>query len=229
MPNELITIQGVRGFIDENGIAQLDLEDISRGLGFITTVDGSTYVRWTRVQKYLTELKFLPQVAKNETVMIPEFIPENFFYRLAMKANNEIAEKFQAIVANEILPSIRKTGNYVSGLSKELQAIFATDKKVQQLETQFVDLTQKVDNQITVTFNQAKFIQFAIASRIIEYCGGKQTDHYCIHKGSYFQQLHRDIKDRLGVPSYRDIRKLDYDIAVAYIKAWLPKAEDRTA
>ena len=31
----------------------------------------------------------------------PEFIPENIFYRLAMKAKNEVAEKFQAMLDNE--------------------------------------------------------------------------------------------------------------------------------
>lgn len=34
--SNLITIHGVRGYINENGIAQLNLEDVSRGLGFTT-------------------------------------------------------------------------------------------------------------------------------------------------------------------------------------------------
>ena len=44
----------------------------------------------------------------------PAFIPENIFYRLAMKAKNETAERFQALVADEILPSIRKRGMYAT-------------------------------------------------------------------------------------------------------------------
>ena len=43
-----------------------------------------------------------------------DFIPENMFYRLAMKASNAAAEKFQAKVADEILPSIRKHGAYLT-------------------------------------------------------------------------------------------------------------------
>lgn len=42
------------------------------------------------------------------------FIPENIFYRLAMKAKNEVAESFQAKVADEIIPSIRKHGMYAT-------------------------------------------------------------------------------------------------------------------
>lgn len=44
-----------------------------------------------------------------------DFIPENIFYRLAMKAKNEVAEKFQAKVADEIIPSTRKHGGYIAG------------------------------------------------------------------------------------------------------------------
>jgi phage antirepressor [staphylococcus prophage phiPV83] len=64
-------------------------------------------VRWNRVRKYLTELG-CSDCQKND------FIPENIFYRLAMKAKNSIAEKFQAKVADEIIPTIRKTGGYVA-------------------------------------------------------------------------------------------------------------------
>ena len=34
------------------------------------------------------------------------------FYKLAIKANNETAERFQDWVTEEVLPSIRKTGSY---------------------------------------------------------------------------------------------------------------------
>lgn len=43
---------------------------------------------------------------------LPEFIPENIFYRLAKKARNETAEKFQALIADKVIPSIRRTGTY---------------------------------------------------------------------------------------------------------------------
>jgi anti-repressor protein len=106
MENQLITIQGVRGYIDNVGTAHLNLEDVARGLGFIDTSKGTEYVRWNTVKSYLNDLGFSQEVAKDD------FIPENIFYRLAMKAKNETAERFQAKVADEILPSIRKHGMY---------------------------------------------------------------------------------------------------------------------
>ena len=66
--------------------------------------------------KYLAEIGF-HTCAENgvPTCGHDDFIPENIFYRLAMKAKNEVAEKFQAKVADEIIPSIRKHGGYISG------------------------------------------------------------------------------------------------------------------
>ncbi|GMB02049.1 phage antirepressor KilAC domain-containing protein [Pelosinus sp. IPA-1] len=100
-------VNGVRGYIDGNGIAQLNLEDVARGLGFVDNSKEIEYVRWNTVMGYLKGFGFSQEVAKES------FIPENIFYRLAMKAKNEIAEKFQALVADEILPAIRKTGSYL--------------------------------------------------------------------------------------------------------------------
>jgi prophage antirepressor-like protein len=106
MSNELITIQNVRAFIDSSGIAQINLEDVSKGLGFTQTKLDIDYVRWERVYDYLESFGFSPQVGKEC------YVPENIFYRLAMKANNETAIAFQEKIANEILPSIRKHGMY---------------------------------------------------------------------------------------------------------------------
>lgn len=105
--NELLNINGVNCY-EEDGVAYLSLEDVARGLGFVDTSKGTEYVRWNTVRQYLKEINFSQEVAKDD------FIPENIFYRLAMKAKNETAEKFQALVADEIIPSIRKHGAYMT-------------------------------------------------------------------------------------------------------------------
>ena len=105
--NELITIEKIRGFIGENGIIFLNLEDVARGLGFVDIKNGIEYIRWNRVEKYLKDFGFATS-GEND------FIPENIFYLLAMKGKNEIARNFQLKVANKILPAIRKTGMYAT-------------------------------------------------------------------------------------------------------------------
>lgn len=105
--NGIITIQNIPCY-EEDGVAFLNLEACARGLGFTQEKNGVEYVKWERVGGYLEEMGFSPQVGKEA------YIPENMFYRLAMKAKNETAEKFQALVADEIIPAIRKHGLYAT-------------------------------------------------------------------------------------------------------------------
>ncbi len=48
--NKLITVSGVRGRLDIEGNAELNLEDIARGLGFTENKSGVLYVMWRRVK-----------------------------------------------------------------------------------------------------------------------------------------------------------------------------------
>lgn len=106
---EIVNLYGVSCY-EQDGTAYLRLEDVARGLGFVKKADsGNIVVNWTRVRQYLSDL------GVEQKCTTGDYIPENIFYRLAMKAKNEAAEKFQALVADEIIPSIRKTGGYIVG------------------------------------------------------------------------------------------------------------------
>lgn len=62
------------------GTAYLNLEAVARGLGFTRiAASGNEVVRWERVDGYLLELG-VPTCGHDG------YIPENIFYRLAMKA-----------------------------------------------------------------------------------------------------------------------------------------------
>ena len=120
MNTEIITVQNVRGYIDENGTAQLNVDDVARGLGFTQTQEKNsptsggkttyTSIRWERINYYLRDLDCLGE--DDPEVKSGDYIPEQWVYLLAMKANNETAKKFQKTVANEILPTLRRTGTY---------------------------------------------------------------------------------------------------------------------
>lgn len=150
-----VLISGVLCY-ERDGTAYLKLEDVARGLGFTDVKNGIEYVRWPRVDKYLADLGFATCGER------PDYIPENIFYRLAMKAKNETAEKFQALVADEIIPSIRKTGSYsivqadpnlpselamVEGLLNSMKQMYSTqqrhDKAIEQL-TESMDTMKEV-------------------------------------------------------------------------------------
>lgn len=93
----------------EEGQVLFDAEKVARCLGFVSrsTKNGIQYenVRWSRVNE------FLPQVAE---IKKGDLIPEAMVYKLAFKASNEVAEKFQDWLAIEVIPSIRKNGGYLN-------------------------------------------------------------------------------------------------------------------
>lgn len=104
---EVLNIDGIECY-EVDGVAYLKLETVARGLGFTQIAkSGNEVVRWERVNKYLDEIG-VPTCGDDG------FIPENIFYRLAMKAKNKAAETFQKKIADEVIPSIRKYGTYMT-------------------------------------------------------------------------------------------------------------------
>lgn len=106
--NEILTIKNVHGFMEKNGMVYLNARDVAIGLGFTQEKHGVEYVRWETVNGYLREFGFSQHVGKDD------FIPENIVYRLGFKASNETALGFQAFLADEVLPTIRKHGAYMT-------------------------------------------------------------------------------------------------------------------
>lgn len=117
---DIMNICGIDCY-EKNGTAYLRLETAARGLGFTqTAASGNEVVRWERVRKHLSDLSVPTCGDDGKEIKLPEFIPENIFYRLAMKAKNEAAENFQALIADKVIPSIRRTGTY-SAISRRLR------------------------------------------------------------------------------------------------------------
>ena len=149
--NDIMNISGIECY-EKDGTAYLKLETVARGLGFTTVAtSGNEVVRWKRIEGYLNDLG-VPTCGHDD------FIPENIFYRLAMKAKNEAAEAFQAKIADEVIPSIRKHGAYMT--PESLEAAILNPDYLLRLVTALKDETDKrkaleavnssltVDNQI---------------------------------------------------------------------------------
>ena len=111
----------------ENGEILFDAETVAKSLGITQKKRGyvGNYVRWERVNEYL---KNSPQVGKGD------FIPESAVYKLAFKASNEVAEKFQDWLAIEVIPSIRKHGAYLT--DEKIEEVLTDPDTIIKLATQ---------------------------------------------------------------------------------------------
>lgn len=126
--NEIMNIQGIPCY-EKDGVAYLNLETVARGLGFVKKADsGNEVVNWTRVRGYLADL------GVEQKCTTGDYIPENIFYRLAMKAKNETAEKFQTLIADEVVPAIRKHGGYLT--PAKVEEVLLNPDTIIQLATQ---------------------------------------------------------------------------------------------
>ncbi|MFR5264470.1 Bro-N domain-containing protein [Clostridium sp.] len=129
----------------EDNIIYAKVDDVAKGLG-ITTIakSGNACVRWTRVNKYLSEFGLSTQVAKND------FIQEQYIYLLAMKANNEAAQKFQLWLATEVIPSLRQSGVIITDNAKDedidFVKLFGTAQRVKKTFMSCVDLFDTYDS-----------------------------------------------------------------------------------
>lgn len=85
-------------YIDADNVAQLNLEDVARGLGFTSKTNSATSgkkyvnVRWSRVDAHLESFGVN---SSPSCVGRPEHIPEPIFYLLSMKVGNNTARVFQ--------------------------------------------------------------------------------------------------------------------------------------
>lgn len=132
----------------ENGEVLFEVETVAKSLGFTQTKGDKLYVRWETINKYLK--KYVSQdVGKGD------FIPEPLVYKLAFKANNKIAEKFQDWLAIDVLPSIRKHGAYMTPevieevlMDPDTIIKLATQLKAEREEKQQLALTSKKQQQV---------------------------------------------------------------------------------
>ncbi|GGP17190.1 phage antirepressor KilAC domain-containing protein [Oceanobacillus neutriphilus] len=149
-----------------NGEPSFDVEQVARSLGFTTVArSGNETIRWSRVNSYLPDN--LPEVAKGD------FIPEPLVYKLAFKAKNEIAEKFQDWLAIEVIPSIRNHGGYLTPekieetlLNPDTIIKLATNLKDEQERRQKAEL-EKLHAERTIQLQKPKvvFAESCLASQ----------------------------------------------------------------
>lgn len=97
------------------------------------------------------------------------------------------------------------------------EEIAAVKETVQDVVGEVKEVRLMVEHQITLDHGEQRRVQKAIASKVYE------TTLDSDLRKKYFGELHRDVKDRFGVSSYKDIKRKDMQSALRYIGAWLPK------
>ena len=147
-------------------------------------------------------------------------LTEDGLYEVLMLSTKPNAKPFKKQV-KEILKTIRKTGSYSKPMS--VQDILIATLEEQKKMVHRIDVVEnKVDNEIRIDQSEQRKLQKAINIRVYQ-----RLDVINAEKRLMFPAIHRDVKDRFGVASYRDIKRKDLTEALAYVQNWIEKAELR--
>ena len=95
-------------------------------------------------------------------------------------------------------------------------------KEMKNVKHRIDVVENKVDNEITLDSGEQRKLQRAISVRVYQ-----RLDVINAERKLMFPAIHRDVKDRFGVASYRDIKRKDLKEALLYVQNWIDKAELR--
>ncbi|MFP7199729.1 Rha family transcriptional regulator [Lysinibacillus halotolerans] len=90
-------------------------------------------------------------------------------------------------------------------------------EELEEVKKEVLQLKEKVETQLTLDYGEQRAVQKRIASRVYE------LEQDSSIRPLLFRELHREIKDRFAVGSYKDVKKQDLQTALRYIESWIPK------
>lgn len=122
----------------------------------------------------------------------PVLINESGLYSLILSSKLPTAKKFKHWVTSEVLPSIRKTGQYqMPNLSKEMQAIVLLDTRTVQMEKRM----DKLEFDIPMYGSEADELSNHVKRKGVQILGGKKSEAY--RDSNIRSKVYRDIYDQV--------------------------------
>ncbi len=156
-------------------------------------------------------------------------IPEGDMYRLISKSKLKSAEKFEEWIFDEVLPTIRKTGQY--GQARIPTTI---PGQIQLLAQGYVELEAKIDSvkeevqllkdDLPILPVEAEKITSAVKAKGVHVMGGKSSNAYANRSivSAVYRDIYRQIYRNFGVKSYRALKRSQTDKVISIIAAYEP-------
>lgn len=213
----------VRTIQNDDGSISINAEDTAVGFGWTKSEkkNGRDYttIRWERMNGFSAECGFAHKWSKND------YIPESLFYRLGMKANNAVADKFQNWLAIEVIPSIRKNGSY------HMKRM--TPEEMMRVQLGMIDgheeRLNRLENTMNIDYAQQKQLKNFAAEVVVTALGGKNSRAYK-HRdddggkisSQAFSRFWHDFNDYFNINAYANLPRVRFEEAMEYINRWQP-------
>ncbi|WP_144523392.1 Rha family transcriptional regulator [Bacillus pumilus] len=135
-----------------------------------------------------------------------------------MVANKMTGEKgvlFTAAYVTQFNEMEQSLQNF-SNLSPQLQQMIRLEQKQNEADQRI----GKLENNLSINAYQQTVIQKRINKRVYELVERYGEDSE--GKRRMFSSIHRNFRDAFAVPTYKDLRKLDFEEAISWIGTWRP-------
>lgn len=124
--------------------------------------------------------------------------------------------------------AVKEQRAYVEAPKSAMEYLRIQSAAMLELDDRVTDLEDKVEHQMTIDHGQQRRLQQIVGERVYERAANVlPPKEVKANVGLFFKAIYKDLKNRFGVPSYRDIRPAEYQAAVAYVEAWIEPAAVR--
>ena len=127
-------------------------------------------------------------------------INESGLYSLILSSKLKSAKRFKHWVTSEVLPSIRKTGQYqMPHLSKEMQAIVLLDTRTVQMQERL----DRLEYDIPLYGSEADELCGHVKRKGVAVMGGKNSEAYkdTAIRAAVYRDIYNQIKREFGIYS----------------------------
>lgn len=132
-------------------------------------------------------------------------------YEMLVDEYYSIKEDLVPLSKDQALVTVLRT---TADLMEDTQTIKAEQHKIRKL---VYEIDNKVEEHITLSSGEQRRVQKGIAQKVYELESNPEF------RSKLFRELHRELKDRFGVASYKDIKRKELQLALSYIENWFPR------
>lgn len=154
------------------------------------------------------------------------FITESGLYAVILRSDKPNAKSFRRWVTSEVLPSIRKTGNYSA-------KPMTTEEKIKLLAQGNTELSERVDrvedkigsleNDMPLYGCEIDEVQKLVKRKVVSILGGKDSEAYADRsiRSQTFRDMYGQLKREFGcVSTYKSIKRRYIDNVREFIDGY---------
>jgi Rha family phage regulatory protein len=213
--NQLVTIENGKAVTDSLTVAEVFVKEHKRvmqdvrDLGCSEEFRQHNFVLSSYVNSQNKELPMYYMSKKGFTLLAMGYTGKE-----AMKFKEAYIDEFERMEEEIKKPRVLSEKEQ---LMASMKLSLETAEEITAVKEEVKEVRGMVENQITLDHGEQRRIQRAVNCKVYELESDKEI------RKKLFSELHREIKDRFAVTSYKDIKRKDMQSAVRYIEAWVPR------